>query len=350
MAILFMEGFGGYSTGERSFAAGEEMLMNWAAWENALVINTYDSGDAGERRSLSLGGTGGSYLNLGSNTGFSIDEDGGTVCVGVRVYRGTTDKVGIIKIGEHTGVGVDTSGYFVCSLNEQYFDPAYSGSVKTSSTLTVDEWTYCEAEIVLSQTTTGSVRLYLDGTMDAESENIITRVTSADYPVQKITMLYNNNDYQDWEFTDVYVTDDACLGPTEIWYQPCDTAGSSEDFTPSAGNNEDNVDEYGSDGDTTYNESDTPGDKDYLKHSDTAAYAPAAIQPMAFVRGSGGGYTAAKLGVLSGSTESFGDKIGVPDANWVGLLGDIEETDPNTGSAWTATGVNAAETVLSHST
>jgi hypothetical protein len=204
-----------------------------------------------------------------------------------------------------------------------------------------------EVKITFSLSATGSVEFYINGALDSSHTGIQTTRSGDDNYAAYIRMGYTGT-AASWEFADIYADDSTQIGVTEIWYQPCDQAGSSAQFTPSAGNNQDNVDETTDpDGDTTYNESTTPGNKDQLGHNVTHDTGPVAIQTLAWVRANGDGHAKVRIGVKSGATEALGSTEQINDGYAV-VRGPIQETDPNTASAWTTAGADAAETTIEH--
>lgn len=137
-----------------------------------------------------------------------------------------------------------------------------------TAVLTAGVWYYVEGKIVINDTTgVFDVRIneVSDSTFSGDTRNgagaQITNVAIGDWPVAGGAISHR--------FDDFYVVDGSVGGSTYLGdirvdtYYP-DGDGDNEDFVPSAGtDNWANVDEAGApDGDTTYNESDTPGDKD----------------------------------------------------------------------------------------
>jgi hypothetical protein len=131
-----------------------------------------------------------------------------------------------------------------------------------------------------------------------------------------------------------------------VWYQPADTAGSAANFTPSAGSNYENVDDIGSDDDATYNYSTTSTTKDQIAHSYSLDVDPLVVQPLAMGRYESTAESL-KVGILSNTTEDL-DTAKALGATYSGVRGKLYVTDPDTASAWSASGADAAETVYEH--
>lgn len=347
MSVLFMEGFGQCSIGDHPPSALSGIRTNWNTWDDVstdISISAYDSGPMGLRNYLTFG-----YIPVELTS--YIFPKATTIVFGARVYRYNTSNCVIAQLGGVGFVGVNASGALRYTRNTTGNLNHSTEAWGSTATLAVGYWTYVEVKVVMDNTV-GSVAFYLDGSFDSEVTGIDTIMYSG---VQDGCDFIRTNSNpgnmlgaQNWRITDIYVTDGDVLGTSEVWYQPADTAGSGSNMTPSAGNNEDNVDEVTDpDGDSTYNASTTPGTKDQIAHSTTHQFGPYAVQPLAWARGVGDGMTKAKIGILSGATESLGatELLG---SDYQVVRGTIHDTDPNTGSAWTAAGVDAAETVIQH--
>jgi hypothetical protein len=121
-----------------------------------------------------------------------------------------------------------------------------------------------------------------------------------------------------------------------------DTA--QRDFSRSAGaTNSALVDEAVQNGDTDYVFSGTPNHQDLYDLSDLAT-TPAsilAVQARMFAKKTDSGARSGQIRVKSGATEAGGaDTVLSTSYTWLSRVG---VTDPNTGAAWTAAAVNAAQ-------
>lgn len=143
---------------------------------------------------------------------------------------------------------------------------------------------------------------------------------------------------------DLYITDGTeFLGstPRVITLMPSG-AGSSAQFTPSAGSNFENIDESPRDDDTTYNESSTVG------HIDTFAVESPPVS--VGVVHSIGVNVAARYNssanslatrIVSGASAGAGSAVAL--GTGYSILQTIHNTDPDTASAWTPSAVDSIE-------
>lgn len=353
MSIIFMEGFGGVATGSHAPGiAGDSMRWNFPAWLDVasdLTITALASGAMGVRKYLEFPQTN-SWLITRS---FPQTFEGDTLVFGFRIYRYDTQECAICQFGDAGFVGIRTDG--LVSYTEDVgssFNDA-TESYESATALATGEWTYVEVAVKLETTAIGSVTIYINGALDATHSNIVTIKSNGGPQVRYLAFNYVNGSHNwkpNWRITDIYLSTGEVLGSSEVWYQPCDEAGALAQFTPSAGLNHENVDETtGADGDTTYNESTTPGNKDRLGHNVTHTLGPTAVQPLAWVRNVGDEAAKARLGVYSGVVESMGDtEIIQAGGTYAAVVGNIVENDPATGSAWTKTGADDADTVVEH--
>lgn len=125
--------------------------------------------------------------------------------------------------------------------------------------------------------------------------------------------------------------------------------GATNDFTPSAGANWENVDENPPDGDSTYNESNTVNHVDLYDVASmslfTTGEAIEAVQVWSTVRKTSATARTVRNLLRSGTTNYEGtDKN--PTENYDTKFFDIWEQDPDTAAAWTEAGVNAIQVGL----
>lgn len=348
MALLFMEGFGGYATGSQPWGENCDMKLNFMArgLGNDASITSFASTSEGERN----------YLTMPSGTShlisYPFDSEYSTVYIGCRFYR--TDSagslIGIVRGTTYIGtLFVDSLGYFgYTAWDNGQQDKGFPSNFVIPS----HAWSYLEAKIYIHDSA-GTVDLWINDMAAGSYTGKDTRHSGAgSYTCNGIVIgtyfYYGVNWPANWRITDIYVDTATRHGPVAVWYQPADSAGSSAGFTPLAGSNYQNVDDLGSDADTTYNYSTTTTNKDQIAHSDSLASAPLALQPLSMARAEGPGTGAIKVGVLSGATEDLDTAKGLPEGSYTGVRGLIYETDPNTASAWTQTNANNAETVYQH--
>jgi hypothetical protein len=122
-------------------------------------------------------------------------------------------------------------------------------------------------------------------------------------------------------------------------------AGDDTDYTPSAGSNFQNVDDAGTaDGDTTYNQSTTPGDQDLfnLQSLATVSGIVYAVQPLVIARKTDSGAREIATVIKSGATEDVGPTHTL-STSYVQYDGEIHALNPDTGNGFTIAEVAALQ-------
>lgn len=121
-------------------------------------------------------------------------------------------------------------------------------------------------------------------------------------------------------------------------------AGNSADWTPSAGANYECVDEVSTDGDTTYVSTDTTTNLDLYAFTDLS-HSPANIHAVQLVTAArkedAGTVTIQPKSRVGGTTRDAGAAFGPTTSYAMNRV--LLAQDPDTSSAWTQSGVNAAE-------
>jgi hypothetical protein len=144
--------------------------------------------------------------------------------------------------------------------------------------------------------------------------------------------------------SDLWVDDSDLLGVRKVVYEPCDLSGVASDFTGQGSSlNEENVDEYQPDGDSTYNYSSNPTDQDSLGHSQATAIEAGCdmVQVIARARKEDANDGQVKLGVYqSGNAAQGSAKTLSTSYEW---FYSTFLTDPYTASAWDPADVDDAE-------
>lgn len=202
---------------------------------------------------------------------------------------------------------------------------------------------FIEVEVYF-HSTAGWVKWYLNGEFQSETTGIdTTRSNSVNCATVNFFPGYLTPSTN--KFTDLLVhRGTAPIGDVKCYYAPMDTPGSDSDFTPSAGDNEDNVDEIGTDEDTTYNESDgTSGHRDSFKGSIPQGIVIKSVGALVRARKNGVGPGALQVGVKHGGSEDLSYARGLsPDyMNFIHFVDD----NPSTSAAWTEAELAAAELV-----
>jgi hypothetical protein len=150
-------------------------------------------------------------------------------------------------------------------------------------------------------------------------------------------------------FSDIIIRDDDWSGPIVAESLLPDGAGDLSDWTPSAGSNFQNVDEIPKDGDTTYNETATANDIDLFTMGNLAVITSGilGIKVDLDVRATAGSENI-RTKVRSGATTADGASQAVTDTVNFITFSEILETDPDTASAWTVSGINAIQAGYEH--
>jgi hypothetical protein len=116
-----------------------------------------------------------------------------------------------------------------------------------------------------------------------------------------------------------------------------------DDFTPSTGNNWEQVDDNGNDGDTSYVESSTTGHKDLYNFGSLGTFANInAVVDYAIAKKTDvSSFTIIPVAKSNG-VEADATGILVNDTSYL-AYGGVYLTDPDTTAAWTDTAVSAAQ-------
>lgn len=348
MALLFMDGFGAYGV-VTNYTEGADSKLGFfynfiggqvdtvaltstsEGVRNYLYSDDYDA----DLRSKKFTASTTIYV------GFRFWYDGGAGRI-MHFYGSDRDFMG------HLNINSDRRMDYSINPNG-YFSTYYGANTVSTKQVPAYCWNYLEAKIYFDNSA-GTVDFWLNDVAVGSHTGLDTMANTTS-GADEISFLPPGLVGR-WDtsarLTDFYMDTTTRHGPCQVLYQNADTAGSTSGFTPSAGNNEDNVDEYGHDTDTTYNSSSATTTKDQIAHSDSLSTAPTAIQPMVMTKAEDSGYAAIKVGVLSGATEDLDSVEPVGGGSYQGVPGKIYEIDPNTSSAWTSTNANNAETVYEH--
>jgi hypothetical protein len=215
----------------------------------------------------------------------------------------------------------------------------------TSGVITDAAWHYIEVEVVISATV-GMFRMWVD---DIQVLNLANVVTQNGATTTVNTLRYNNNNTSNStarrtvDFDDAYFTDSA----TRLGERRVETVYPNGDvnsgFTPLSGaSNALMVDETLVDGDTTYVQASTVGDRDTynLGNLSTIPTTVDAVQLSAWSKKTDAGARSIALQAVSGATTSDGPNYSLPSTTYT-KQERLMITDPNTGLAWTGADVNA---------
>ncbi len=209
-----------------------------------------------------------------------------------------------------------------------------------------NQWHYFEMKVVCHDTT-GSYEVRIDGVTVLSGTNVDTRA-GADTRFVRFRM----DEYYQY-MDDIYIcdtdgtTNNDFLGQilVEAIFPSAD--GDSSDWTPGSGSdNYAMVDDNPTDDDTSYVESNIEGDTDLYGYTNLATITDEDIlgvvlktEPrMTAFPGDLDLYQTVK----SGTTTSDGAAVNIADDSYSSVQR-VLETDPDTSSAWTASGVNAVQ-------
>lgn len=215
--------------------------------------------------------------------------------------------------------------------------------------LRVNVWLYFEMYFLISNTV-GELTCKINGETVYTGTNLDTRNGGYQDNFTHFTLSspINYGDTRDecWLIDDLY-TATSFLGPIHVERLYPDGAGATTDFTPLSGSNYQNVDEVFVDDDTSYNESaDTPGNTDMFTCSNLANIDAnvKCVDVETITRASAAGPVGVFSKVRSGTTEGDGtSKEIVGDVENYDITEHVFETDPDTTSAWTVSGVNSMQ-------
>jgi hypothetical protein len=251
--------------------------------------------------------------------------------------------------GSTTGeVGVAVSG--TGRIRVFRGDPGTSIQDSTSTGLIQpNKWYYLELKANIANS--GSFDVYLDGVQVAFSSN--SGDTQNSVAGATHVRLRGETGQGVAETIPIHFDDFYCLnttgsptdflGPQHVKTIFPNAAGDVDDFTPSTGNNFEQVDDNGNDGDTTYVESSTTGHKDLYNFGSVGTFANInAVVDYAIAKKTDvSSFTIIPV-AKSGGDESDATSLLVNDTSYL-AYGGVYLTDPDTAAAWTDTAVNAAQ-------
>jgi hypothetical protein len=343
--FLLADGFGNLSDGSHLVASDREILgKQWVSYTNNFAVS--DMGD-GRKWLMSNGST----VKLGiQSVDFAAQT---TLSFCFRIFMDDRDLTNLFFLYDGTTyiyqIGIDASGRVIYGgWNNLYLQPSLTSSiVATSSILPLNTPIHCEVKIVLGNGTDGEVHFYINGVLD-------TSVTGID-TIRAGTSCTNIvvNAYDDawgfppnWKLSDIIVHNKATpIGGAGVYYVGSDTAGTDADFTPSAGSNENNVDEIGPDEDTTYNESDgTIGHRDSFTGDGVTGLNVLSVCAVVRARKTASGPAFLSVGVLHGGSEDQAAEVALTE-EYETFVHFVDE-NPSTSAPWATAAVGAAEVTM----
>jgi hypothetical protein len=346
MALKWIEGFDYWSTAEAGL-----LYPDWS--NNArLVIETGSVryGTRGLRAFATSGGSAG-YGWIRRSIGGTED----TVITGF-AFRPVTNSNGtsqFMALYEGTTLHVDLR---ISTGAGSYDLSATMNGTPLGSTVTAaftdNVWHYVEVKCLIHDTA-GTLEVRINGVAVLNLTSQDTKNGGTGF-IDRIQLGVtanpaNGNDY-DFDYDDWYICDDTgslnnnFLGDIRVAALFPSGAGTTTQWTPSAGSNFQNLEEVGPDGDTTYNSETTASDIDLfaMDNLPTNATTVAGIKEIAYHRKDDAGVRTLRHVVRTGATNYEGSDISVSDSyTYTGVA--LRETNPNTTVAWTQSDVDGLE-------
>lgn len=242
-----------------------------------------------------------------------------------------------------------------------YNDGTTAGYVKrgdTSGTLISNftaipyhSWTYIEVKAKLHDST-GTWEVRYNGNVIGSGSSVDTKNGGTKTTFDTVYIGFGGDGNDQCKIDDIYVCNNAGSvnndfhGDCRIEALYPNGNGTSSQFTGSDGNSTDNyllVDEAGAPGTADYVQDNVAGHRDTyaLANLTTTTGTVYGVQGVHYVAKSDAGTVSVKPAILSSSSLAYGSTLS-PGTTYAGLT-QLAETDPATATAWTISGVNAAE-------
>jgi hypothetical protein len=215
----------------------------------------------------------------------------------------------------------------------------------SSAQLQVGQWYYIEFKATIADA--GSYEVRING-ITAISGSADTRNggTSATADVIRFS---NTASLSNGRITDIYICDGAgtanntFLGDVRVVSLLPNASGTYSQWTPSAGSNYQCVDDATPNGDTDYVSSATPGQIDTYNFQDLSLLGTIfGVLVTAHAAKDDAGTRQVAIHYKSGASEGDGATVSLP-TSYTGQVNAVLESDPATSSAWSLSGLNAAE-------
>jgi len=346
MAVLFMESFDTYGS-------KDAFLKRWT-WEGSSSDLTYNAGG---------GRFGGDTFGVFDDDVLSapLASSPTTTTLRAAMWFKTSDVPSaepILRIyGSDSGddyslglyVGTDNVIYF------SVFDDSIflSSDNSTGYVVPTDEWIHLEFEVT-SDDASGVLKVWINDNLELDFSGDTNSDPGGPSNMQFLKRVGMQGKSFTTGFTywdDIVIWDDTGtgltgkLGPHRIDAALPDGDGASSDFVPQGGgSNYVEVDEQDLDKDTTYVESGTSGDRDlytFPNFSTTGWSTIKGVQLRVHAKNPDTGTISFSPVAKSGTSETVGESITAQQA--YALHGEFFGTDPDTGAAWTQSGINSAE-------
>lgn len=246
-------------------------------------------------------------------------------------------SLGFLTIGNGSGQQVKVQISETGKINVLRYNsstPIASGSIFVSAGV----YHYFEIQITASNTV-GAVTIKVDGQEHINSTGLDTIYNgSEEFTYVRFGSNWTKNTY----FDDIYIDDAALKGELRIDKISPGSAGNYSQWTPSTGSNYACVDEVPSSA-TDYVQSSTANQIDTYTFEDLSALSSTILATMlsAMVKKTDADPRGVSPVTRSNSTDYVGSETTLTTSD--AYMTEIRETDPDTASAWTESGVNNAE-------
>lgn len=212
--------------------------------------------------------------------------------------------------------------------------------------LATNSWCYIEIKLTIGNS--GSYDVHLNGVSVLADATEDTQQTSNAY-AQTIRFwgVFNATIGNRTAFDDIYIADqtagevDDFVGQHKVVTFFPSSAGNDTDFTPSAGNNWECVDDNPYDGDTSYVESGTSGHRDTYNFTDATLTDILGVQMSVIARETDASPFSLKLVCESDGTADDGSGVAIGSTSYVNRRRVLEH-DPDTSAAWGTVALNSA--------
>jgi len=207
-------------------------------------------------------------------------------------------------------------------------------------------WQFIEFKFTIDNTV-GSYQVKINGTSILSGSGVDTQNGSVSY-VDTIQLGPTTNGGQ-LQYDDFYLMDNSgsynndFIGDCKIETLWPSGVGNYSQWTPSAGNNYENVDDTAPDDDSTYNDGDTNSDKDSyaMGNLTTTSGTIFAVQSNIYAKKTDAGTVKYKPLLYINSSDYVGDEISPGDTYNYSTY--IDEVNPDDSLAWEVADINALE-------
>lgn len=334
MALLWIEGFEGFGTSiGDSPAPGGVVVRKYPNTSGSMVVRSGRNG-----RCLEIATQG--YVQSPHLT------TDATTIIGMAIWLPpVTNTTHIVKLYDGPTFGVNAS---ITSAGYIAIKRAGTTLAVSAGAIPFNTWFYFEMKI-LTHDSAGTVDVVINGTSFISLTGQDTQEGANAYHTafRLADAVYNGEDVR---FDDLYFLDGTgsvnndILGNRKVIALDPDGDGDSSNWTPSAGNNYENVDDGGLiDDDTTYNETITDAHQDLYTYDDLPGDVATVdgIQINTDTRVTTGSMDLSST-VKTGTTTDQGTPDTITSTSYVSSVR-IAEEDPDTATAWTPSGVNGAQ-------